>query len=126
MLTATKVFDFCYSHSLPDYKGKCRRLHGHNARMEVEVEHPVSKDKIHQCYPGMIMDFSEIKAVVNEVVELIDHQHLNDILPDQFQPPTCENLVRWMHNTLDERLHNAVVRIRITETPTSWVEYKRG
>jgi 6-pyruvoyl-tetrahydropterin synthase len=34
----TKVIDFCYGHRLLDYQGQCRFLHGHNGRLEIDVE----------------------------------------------------------------------------------------
>ncbi|MDP2600705.1 MAG: 6-carboxytetrahydropterin synthase, partial [Deltaproteobacteria bacterium] len=37
MYTVTKTIHFCYGHRLLNYNGKCRHLHGHNARVEIDV-----------------------------------------------------------------------------------------
>ena len=38
----TKLIDFCYGHRLMNYAGKCRFLHGHNGRIEVDERHATS------------------------------------------------------------------------------------
>jgi 6-pyruvoyltetrahydropterin/6-carboxytetrahydropterin synthase len=38
MFKVTKHIDFCYGHRLLNYDGQCRHLHGHNGRVEMDVE----------------------------------------------------------------------------------------
>lgn len=52
----------------PGSTEKCRRLHGHTFRVDVEVEGDINPDD------GMVMDFLVIKRVVREVIEDYDHK----------------------------------------------------
>jgi 6-pyruvoyltetrahydropterin/6-carboxytetrahydropterin synthase len=64
---------FSAAHSLRGYKGKCESLHGHNWKVEVLV----SSDKLNSL--AMVMDFSELKKITAEVLETLDHKHLNEL-----------------------------------------------
>lgn len=121
-LTVTKKFSFCYAHTLPGYPGKCVNMHGHNAELEVEVGY----DPDRKAFDGMIIDFGTIKEVVNPIIERLDHHYLNEVLPAADAPPTCENLVQWLWYQIvsDSRIGESLVRLRLTETPTSWVEMR--
>ena len=138
-LTVTKIFEFCYGHKLPEYEGKCRRFHGHNAILEVEVKHLPSLE----CYPGMVCDFSTLKKVVKERIEVLDHRNINDLplverLPNlQLSPsgeawnkmikhPTAENMVCWFVSVLEMQFSDSLVRVRLYETPSSYAEWRRN
>jgi len=109
-MKACRIFYFDAAHFLPDYKGKCERVHGHTYRLEVEVEKDLGDD-------GMVTDFNEIKQVVNrEVVEKLDHSSLNDLLPN----PTAENITEWIWSVLSDKL--PVSRVRVWEGEGKWVE----
>lgn len=132
MISITKKFDFCYAHYLPHHRGKCIRLHGHNAILEIEVGRFIRNvcsdeagiDK--HVYNGMVVDFGDLKEFINKVIiEKLDHQHLNEILPYEFLPPTAENICRWVWIEIDKfRLKGKVIRVRVYETPTSYAEIK--
>ena len=49
--------DFASAHTLRDYPGQCRRMHGHNWKLEVEVNASSLDEQ------GMAMDFKTIKRV---------------------------------------------------------------
>src|SRR6476469_1129792 len=55
MYRITKSVSFCYGHRLLNYEGKCRHLHGHNARAVVTLRGP-ELDSL-----GMLVDFVDIK-----------------------------------------------------------------
>ena len=119
MLTVTKKFDFCYGHSLPDYNGKCRNQHGHNSTLEIEIgsKHPLPVD-----YDGMIIDFGNIKTIVNrEIIDALDHRYLNDII----RVPTAENIVRWIVEILSGIFKDGLIRVRLYETNDSYAEWKK-
>lgn len=49
----------------------------------------------------MIEDFDRIERAVNErVVDVLDHQHLNDFIEN----PTVENIVLWIWKRLERSL----------------------
>ena len=89
MITVTKLFTFDACHHLPHYEGACHNLHGHTYKLEVTVTGQVITDKTNpKC--GMIIDFKDLKKVVNEaVVDKYDHANLNDF----FENPTAEIMV---------------------------------
>jgi len=125
MITVTRRFEFCYSHHLPEYEGKCKNVHGHNAMLEVEYtkpEFPRVKEEW-EGYPGMLIDFSSIKKVVNNVLDQIDHTEINSLLdPD---PPTSENLLRCIVDCLRHRSYgDGLVRVRLSETRDCWCEWR--
>lgn len=111
----TKKFSFDAAHFLPDYKGKCRQLHGHTYFLEITVGGKVN------ARTGMIIDFVDLKRVVSrEILDKIDHTQLNDIIAN----PTAENTAIWIWERLVGKLSSLKIdlcRIRLWETPTSYV-----
>ncbi len=76
-ITITVTATFAAAHRLPDHEGKCFRLHGHTYGLEVSVEGTPQETG---PAAGMVMDFADLRARVNElVVERLDHQLLNDL-----------------------------------------------
>jgi len=68
-LSLERVTDVDYAHFLPDYKGKCKQVHGH-ASYDVGVKVWGYKDEDKHW----VVDFKELKRVVKEVVGLMDHK----------------------------------------------------
>jgi len=121
-ITVTKAFSICYGHHLPEYDGKCANIHGHNSEIRVTVR----KDPNRECYPDMVMDFGDIKQKAGEVINLLDHQNLNELLPDQYMPPTAENMALFLADRLSKPgvFGPYLVSVRVSETPTSWAEWR--
>lgn len=66
-MIVAKEFRFESAHRLSKYVGKCQRIHGHNYRGIVYVKSAVD-DR------GMVIDFSDLKKVINKhIVEKFDH-----------------------------------------------------
>jgi 6-pyruvoyltetrahydropterin/6-carboxytetrahydropterin synthase len=61
-----KEFHWEMGHRLPEHFGKCKNIHGHSYRMIVELEGSLNEN-------GMIMDYYDLKKIVNPVVEKLDH-----------------------------------------------------
>src|ERR1044072_6415898 len=71
MFKVTKHIDFCYGHRLLNYDGECRHLHGHNGRIEIDIE----SEKLDER--GMVYDFGDIKETIKAWVdEALDHRML--------------------------------------------------
>lgn len=85
-----REFRFEAAHRLPDAPEghKCRRLHGHGYRLVVWVSGRI------QAETGWVMDFAEIRKVVDPLIEQLDHRYLNDI--EGLEQPTAEVIARWM------------------------------
>ena len=105
-----REFLFDSAHSLPNYKGKCKHLHGHTYKVEIVVEDTVKSD-------GMVIDFSKLKTVVEtEVLQKLDHHYLNDIIEN----PTAEHIIEWIADQLHTKL--PLSSIRLWEGEGKWVE----
>jgi 6-pyruvoyltetrahydropterin/6-carboxytetrahydropterin synthase len=110
-----KEIVFSAAHQLSDLPPthQCARLHGHNYRVEVEIESS-ALDK-----NGFVVDYGEISAIVKRY----DHRNLNDLVPEGVST-TAENLATLIYNQLQGSFLSAtVVRVRVHETETSWAEY---
>lgn len=112
--------DFAAAHSLRGYEGDCSRLHGHNWKVEVEVEATALNDV------GMGVDFKIIKRETRALAAELDHRNLNDIPPFDRINPTAENIAAHFYHRLTEVLNAPGVRVAavtIWENDTASVQY---
>ena len=132
MYKVTKHIEFCYGHRLLNYDGPCRHLHGHNGRVEVDLEAP-SLDR-----RGMVVDFADIKrAIKTWIDETLDHRMLlnraDPLLPQlekagelhyvMDENPTAENIARLIYRQARAQ-GLPVIEVRLWETPTSFAAYR--
>ena len=118
--TLKVVTDFASAHTLRDYPGACSRMHGHNWKVEVEVN-ATQLDEI-----GMAIDFKHIKQAARDIGGELDHRYLNDLEPFTRINPTAENIAAYFHKELsaklnDERIH--VHAVTLWETDRACVRY---
>lgn len=121
MITVTKIFGFEACHKLPHYEGACHNLHGHSYKLEVTVSGDI-KENVEDPKCGMIIDFKDLKKIVNEVaVDKYDHAYLNDFFPN----PTAEIMVAKIGKDIIEKLPKSVtlVSCKLWETATSYAEF---
>ncbi len=78
--------EFSAAHVLHGYAGACNRVHGHNFKVELEVE-TRSLDEV-----GMAVDFTEIESIAASIAQDLDHRLLNEVPPFNEVNPTAENL----------------------------------
>jgi len=117
--TVTRIIKFCYGHYLPNYNGLCLNQHGHNSTVEIECAGTMGSSP----YPGMVIDFKDIKTAMRPIIEKLDHHNLNDVLPQEFLPPTAENISRYIFwKARNSGLY--VIRVRVSETDNSFAETK--
>ena len=131
MYRVTKCIEFCYGHRLIHYEGKCRRLHGHNGRVEIEIQGE-SLDR-----RGMLTDFSDIKRLMKQWIdENLDHRMilkaddpLAGVLRERGEPvyaiadnPTAEAIARLIYLKARE-LGLPVSRVRMWETSDSYAAF---
>jgi len=112
-----KEFTFDAAHVLPNVPEghKCLRLHGHTYRVRVYVSGEPD-DRV-----GWVMDFGDIKAAFEPILDRLDHYYLNDI--EGLENPTAEVLARWIWQRLEPRLP-MLSRIEIHETCTTGCSYE--
>jgi 6-pyruvoyltetrahydropterin/6-carboxytetrahydropterin synthase len=128
----TKAIHFCYGHRLVNYEGKCRHLHGHNARVEIEI----SARKLD--HRGMVVDFGDINQVVKTWIDReLDHKMLlyrDDpllkVLQESKEPcfvmdanPTAENIAKLIFDYAVSQGFD-VSEVRLWETVTSFATYQ--
>ncbi len=111
-MLVTKEFTFDAAHYLPNYHGKCEKMHGHTYTMQITVSAPLDPKT------GIAFDFVKIKDIVQQkVLSKFDHSLLNDIL----EHPSAENIAILVWKTLKKDL--PLFEIKIWETATSFVTY---
>lgn len=111
---------FSAAHRLVGYDGACANLHGHNWDVEIFVR----GSRLNNL--GMLVDFRDIKAGIREVMKEVDHCDLNQLPGFLRENPTSENLARYLHTRLGERLNTPSVqvsRITVCETPGTTASY---
>ncbi len=94
MFTLKVIKVFSAAHNLRQYKGKCEKLHGHNWKVEVEVQ----GKKLGKS--GMLIDFHELKKKLEDILAELDHGYLNEIHPFDKINPTSENLAKYIFESL--------------------------
>lgn len=93
---------------------KCKRLHGHTYEVRVEVSGDIDPEL------GWVVDYAEIeKAWRSRVYDRLDHQNINDILPELGGNTTSELLAEWIRNEIQNRLpYPLAVMVEVWETAT--------
>jgi 6-pyruvoyltetrahydropterin/6-carboxytetrahydropterin synthase len=113
---------FSAAHHLVGYPGSCASLHGHNWEVEVVV-HGKRLDKT-----GILMDFRELKAAVNQIIKEIDHSDLNAVAALKGVNPTSENIAKFLFGRISKAVNgprSRVARVSVNETPDSRAVYWR-
>ncbi len=111
---------FDAAHYLPDYQGKCERLHGHRFKVVIRAEGPtIGRD-------GMVYDFAEMKRHLRDALALLDHRCLNELEEFSTTPPSSENIASWLYETVSPQFANTPMRlsaVEVWESPTAGVVY---
>lgn len=111
---------FDAAHYLPDYHGKCEKLHGHRFRVVARFE----ASKLDET--GLAYDFVELKKQIREVLARFDHTCLNDVAPLNRLGPSSENIAATIHDALKARFAKSplkLVTLEVWESPTTGVAY---
>lgn len=107
-----KDFSFEAAHLLPNVPvgHKCGRLHGHSFKVQVFVSGPLDS------HLGWVIDYADIKAAVQPIINQLDHFFLNDI--EGLENPTSEVLAGWLWGEIKPKLPQ-LCRVVVNETCTS-------
>ncbi|MCP4310061.1 MAG: 6-carboxytetrahydropterin synthase [Bacteroidetes bacterium] len=140
-IRVTKEFNFETAHSLWNYDGACRNIHGHSYRLFVTLKGTPITDSSDPKF-GMVLDFKDLKTLVKgPVVDFLDHSLVvyreaeGEVLTAvgtmyekvhffDFQP-TCENLVLFIVDTIRGKLPSSLElhSVKLYETATSYGEW---
>lgn len=113
--------EFASAHTLREYPGACSRMHGHNWKVEVEVQ----ASKLNSV--GMGVDFKVIKQHTREITEKLDHRYLNEIEPFNRINPTAENIAAYLFEQISATLNTDVIKVlsvTLWETDRACVRYQ--
>ena len=112
---------FSAAHNLRQYDGKCAQLHGHNYKAEITIQ----GDRLDEA--GMIVDFGELKAICDGVLDRFDHTYLNELPEFAEANVTAENLAAFIFHALNDALSHpsvSVHEVKLYETEDSAVTYR--
>jgi len=124
MYTLTIDDSFASAHQLRGYKGKCENIHGHNWRVVFNVEGE-NLNKI-----GLLIDFHDLKDILKNITNYLDHKNLNETPPFDEINPSSENIACFIHERASEELEKTdpgikVKSVTVWESDTSRCTYTR-
>ncbi|TAK23594.1 MAG: 6-carboxytetrahydropterin synthase [Myxococcaceae bacterium] len=132
VFTVSEEVRFCYGHRLLDYVGRCARIHGHNARVELVLGAETLDRR------GFVMDFGDLEEVARRFIDdTLDHRLLlrrdDPVIPSLTaagevfvaldENPTAEFLARFIFEALTARAI-PLKAVRFWETETSVATYE--
>jgi 6-pyruvoyltetrahydropterin/6-carboxytetrahydropterin synthase len=131
-----KEFRWEMGHRLPFHNGLCKNVHGHSYQMVIELEGNVNTN-------GMIIDFYDLGAIIDPIIEKYDHAFLcweKDKIVKDFlikhkmkrvfvdYHSTVENICEDFTNIIGGKLKKLqfkniqTLAVKIFETPNSYAE----
>jgi len=138
MYRLSKEFKFAMGHRLSCHQGACKNFHGHNYTVEVGVKRDILG------LDGMVIDFTNLKAVVEGFLGYMDHalmvnetdqdliKRMTEVLPElkvietPFEP-TAENMAREIYQNVGPVLTKSYAvqmdYVTVWETDTSSATY---
>ena len=120
MYEVTIIKSFSAAHILAEIGGKCEELHGHNFKVEATV----AASDLNST--GLLIDFRIFKKWLDEILEDIDHKHLNIIPLFAGINPSAENIAKYICEKMELKAKAArvnVVRVKVWESENAAVTY---
>jgi len=123
MFEASVEETFAAGHYLRCYKGKCENPHGHNYRVEVTLR----GSELDRA--GLLVDFGDVKRLLREITERLDHTMMNDVEPFNTINPSAENMAKYFYEEMAKGLEPvvgarvAVLRAKVWETDRAAATY---
>lgn len=121
MHTIFKDFTFSAAHAIRGHTRGCQNLHGHNYRVRVHLRAGRLDDL------GMVLDFADLKEMMQEILGPFDHRVINDIPPFDERNTTAElfseyvfqEVARRLDGRAEDRDRVRVVRVEVWENDTA-------
>ena len=120
MYEVTIIKSFSAAHLLAEIGGKCEELHGHNFKAEVTVA------ALELSSTGLLIDFRIFKKWLDEILEEIDHKHLNALSSFDGINPSAENIAKYICEEMELKVKNSgvhVAHVKIWESENAAVTY---
>ncbi|WKV12959.1 6-carboxytetrahydropterin synthase QueD [Marivirga harenae] len=136
MISITKEFSFEAAHRLSNHPAACKHIHGHSYRLFVTV----SAQEIQE--DDMIIDFKELKQIVDEkVLKTFDHalvlkkndenarisREIKSTIFWMENEPTVERLLDYIRKQVQDALPTPVFlkKLKLHETASSFGEWEK-
>jgi 6-pyruvoyltetrahydropterin/6-carboxytetrahydropterin synthase len=118
-------FSIDSAHYIKDYKGPCGRLHGHTYRIKIEATANQLYSSEFVPHKVMVADFRTLRWAKQDVTKGgLDHCVLNEVLPPEYET-TAEMIAQYIYDKTKKLLPEGVkLKVAVSETPSSWVEYE--
>ncbi len=113
MYILTVEDNFSSAHQLRGYKGKCENMHGHNWKVTLSIKGS-ELDNI-----GLLIDFHEIKGILKDIMNYLDHKNLNETAPFDTINPSSENIARYICEEVERSLKTGYKGVT-AESVTVW------
>jgi 6-pyruvoyltetrahydropterin/6-carboxytetrahydropterin synthase len=122
MFTISVETSFWASHQLVLPEGSKEPVHHHNWLVSAGL----SSDKLNSM--AVVMDFKELKAMVDDIVAEFDNMALNEISYFRQNNPSAENVARYIYEKLRNKLPKGVKlqTIRVVEEPGCAVNFSES
>jgi 6-pyruvoyltetrahydropterin/6-carboxytetrahydropterin synthase len=123
MFEVTVEDSFAAGHYLRNYKGKCEKPHGHNYKIRVTL----AGEELDKA--GLLVDFKDLREVMRQVIDRLDHQMINDLEPFTELNPSAENLAKYFYLETNGQLRQvtngrvSVKDVTVFETDTTTAKY---
>ncbi len=121
----TTEFTFDSAHYIKDYNGPCGRMHGHTYKVQIEATSSQLHSSEYCPHAVMVADFKTLRWAKQDVTKGgLDHCILNEVLPEEYET-TAEMIAKYIYDETRKRVPSGVqLKVRVSETPNSWVEYE--
>jgi 6-pyruvoyltetrahydropterin/6-carboxytetrahydropterin synthase len=121
MFTVSIETQFRASHQLTLSDGSKEPLHQHDWAVTVKV----SSDKLDGM--GLVMDFGQLKAMVNEITSGFDNARLDSFDYFQRNNPSAENVAKYIFDKLEPKLPSGVKlrSIKVVEEPGCSAKFRK-
>lgn len=116
-----KTFTFSAGHHLPDLPEghKCRRPHGHNYTVTLELHSPDVDEH------GFVIDYGDLAQFGTFILTTLDHRDLNEVLDPLDITPTAERLAEYLYGVAGTLgLEPLLECVRVSETPNTFAEFR--
>ena len=123
MFEVTIIKSFSAAHLLSEIGGKCEELHGHNFKVEVTVGAPDLNSE------GILIDFRLLKVWFKDILDQMDHQHLNDLPFFKGKNPSSENIACFLYKEMQGKVTESrvkILRVKVWESESAAVTYTEG
>ncbi len=130
MYSIKTTANFEAAHRLSKYKGKCKQLHGHNWKIELEAKSNTLNEQ------EMVFDFTKLKKILKE----FDHKVILSKTPENQKiamsipkawikwvnfEPTAEELARYFAELIFKQEKLSEVTIHVWESEKNYAKFTK-